>query len=153
MKHDEHSTEKDNSAKTRFQRNVCSQGNPVKLLAAMERKGPKHVRQKQHRTGTVLALSSPFVNRDTCGKVVAESRRECPIVVSETPHSPGKYQRSSSLVCKRAWMKRFRIFEDSVPFSLVIKQSVQKNTSTERQAFHWVPDSTLGVGAWGGSSP
>ena len=36
-----------------------------KLLAAMERKGPKHVRQKQHPTGTVLALSSPFVNRET----------------------------------------------------------------------------------------
>ena len=50
-------------------------------------------------------------------------------------------------------MKRFRIFEDSAPFSLVIKQSVQKNTSSEQQAFHWVPDSTLGVGAWGGSSP
>ena len=36
-----------------------------KLLAAKERKGPKHVRQKQHRTGTVLALSSPFVNKET----------------------------------------------------------------------------------------
>ena len=36
-----------------------------KMLAAMEPKGPKHVRQKQHRTGTDLALSSPFVNRET----------------------------------------------------------------------------------------
>ena len=36
-----------------------------KLLAAVELKGPKHVRQKQHRTGTYLALSSPFVNRET----------------------------------------------------------------------------------------
>ena len=40
-------------------------GNSAKTAAAMERKGPKHVRQKQHRTGTVLALSSPFVNRET----------------------------------------------------------------------------------------
>ena len=36
-----------------------------KLRVAMERKGPKHVRQKQHRTGNVLALSSPFVNGET----------------------------------------------------------------------------------------
>ena len=36
-----------------------------KLLSATERKRPKHVRQKQLRTGTVLALSSPFVNRET----------------------------------------------------------------------------------------
>ena len=44
--------------------------------------------------------------------------------------------------------KRFRIFEDSAPFSLLIKQSVQENTSSEQQPFHWGPDSTLGVGAW-----
>ena len=50
-------------------------------------------------------------------------------------------------------MKRVKIFEDTAPFSLVIKQSVQENTSTEQQAFHWGPDSTLGVGAWGGSKP
>ena len=43
-----------------------------KLLEAMERKAPEHIRQKQHRTGTVLALSSPFVNRET-GKVVTEA--------------------------------------------------------------------------------
>ena len=36
-----------------------------KLLAAMQPKVPKQVRQKQHRTGTFLALSSPFVNRET----------------------------------------------------------------------------------------
>ena len=29
----------------------------------------------------------------------------------------------------------------------------EKNTSSEQQPFHWGPDSTLGVGAWGGSSP
>ena len=57
--------EKHNSAKTRFQGNVCSQGNPVKTEAGNGTKGPKHVRQKQHRTGTILALSSPFVNRET----------------------------------------------------------------------------------------
>ena len=51
-------------------------------------------------------------------------------------------------------MKRFRIFEDSVPFSLVIKQSVQKNTPPANSSlFTGDPDSTLGVGAWGGSSP
>ena len=36
-------------------------------------------------------------------------------------------------------MKRFRIFEDSAPFSLVIKQSVQENTSSKQQPFHWGP--------------
>ena len=50
-------------------------------------------------------------------------------------------------------MKRFRIFEDSAPFSLVIKQSVQENTSSNRSLFNGDPDSILGVGAWGGSSP
>ena len=50
-------------------------------------------------------------------------------------------------------MKRLRIFEDSEPFSLVIKQSVLENTSREQQPFHWDLDSTLGVGSWGGSSP
>ena len=34
-------------------------------------------------------------------------------------------------------MKRFRIFEDSVPFSLVIKQSVQESTASEQQLLHW----------------
>ena len=50
-------------------------------------------------------------------------------------------------------MKRFRIFEHSAPFSLVIMQSVQENTYREQQPFYWDPDSTLGVGARGGSSP
>ena len=36
-------------------------------------------------------------------------------------------------------MKRFRIYEDSAPFSLVIKQSVQEITSSEQQPFHWGP--------------
>ena len=44
-----------------------------KLLVAMERKGQKHIRQKQHSTGSVLALSSSFVNWVTGGKVVAET--------------------------------------------------------------------------------
>ena len=38
-------------------------GNPIKLLLAMERKGQRQVRQKQHRAEQVLALSSAFVNR------------------------------------------------------------------------------------------
>ena len=41
-------------------------------------------------------------------------------------------------------MKRFRIFEDSAPFSLVIKQSVQENTSSEQQPFHWGPRFHIG---------
>ena len=49
-------------------------------------------------------------------------------------------------------MKRFRIFEDSAPFSLVIKQIVQENTSSEQQPFTGEPVSTLGVGSWGGSA-
>ena len=34
-------------------------------------------------------------------------------------------------------MKKFRIFEDSAPFSLVIKQSIHDNTSSEQQPLHW----------------
>ena len=51
--------------KPAYKEMLAAWGNPVNLLAAMERKGPKHVRQKQQRTGTVLALSSAFVNRET----------------------------------------------------------------------------------------
>ena len=47
-------------------------------------------------------------------------------------------------------MKRFRFFEESAPFSLVIKQSVQENTSSEQQPFHGAPPFHIGVGAWGG---
>ena len=36
-------------------------------------------------------------------------------------------------------MKRFRIYEDSAPFSMVIKQSVQEITSSEQQPFPWGP--------------
>ena len=50
-------------------------------------------------------------------------------------------------------MKRFRILEDSAPFSLVIKQSVHGNTSKNSSLFTGDPDSTLGEGAWEGSSP
>ena len=50
-------------------------------------------------------------------------------------------------------MKRFRIFEDSAPFSLVIKQSVQKTPTVNSSLFTGDPDSTLVVGAWGGSRP
>ena len=46
---------------------------PITPAVAMERKGEWGVRQKQHRALPVLALSSPFVNRETCGKVVTES--------------------------------------------------------------------------------
>ena len=84
---------------------------PIKTAGGNVTKGQKHVHQKQHRTGTVLALSSPFVNRETWGKVVTESWRQCHLVVSETTHNPGKYQGISSLLSKGAWMKRFRIFE------------------------------------------
>ena len=33
------------------------------------------------------------------------------------------------------------------------KQSIQENTSSEQQNFTGYPDFTLGVGAWGESSP
>ena len=36
---------------------------------------------------------------------------------------------------------------------MVIKQSVQENTSSEQQTYTGDPDSTLGIGAWGGSMP
>ena len=41
-------------------------------------------------------------------------------------------------------MKRFRIFEDSAPFSLVIKQSLQENTSSEEQPLDWGPQVDIG---------
>ena len=37
---------------------------PIKPAVAMERKGQRRVRQKQHRAEPVLALSSAFVTRD-----------------------------------------------------------------------------------------
>ena len=46
---------------------------PIKPALAMERKGQRQVRQKQNRSEPVLALSSAFMNRDPCGKVVAEA--------------------------------------------------------------------------------
>ena len=50
-------------------------------------------------------------------------------------------------------MKSFRIFKDSAPLSLVIKQSVQENTSCEQQPFHWGPRFHKGVGAKGRIQP
>ena len=41
-------------------------------------------------------------------------------------------------------MKTFCIFEDTAPFSLVIKQRVQENTSIEQQLFHWGPRFHIG---------
>ena len=41
-------------------------------------------------------------------------------------------------------MKTFRIFEDSVPFSLVKKQRIQENTTSEEQPFHWRPRFHMG---------
>ena len=38
--------------------------NPIKPAVAMERKGQRQVRQKQHRAEPVLALSSAVVNRE-----------------------------------------------------------------------------------------
>ena len=75
-----------------------------------------------------------------------KSWRDCSIVFSETTHSPGNYQRSSSLVSEGAGIKRFRIFEEPVPFSLVIKQSVQENTFRNISLFTGEPNSTLVVG-------
>ena len=50
-------------------------------------------------------------------------------------------------------MKRFRIFEDSAPFSLVIKQCVRETPPANSSLFTGDPDFTWAVGAWGGSSP
>ena len=41
-------------------------------------------------------------------------------------------------------MKRFRFFEDSAPFLLVIKQSAQANTSSEHQPINWGPRFHIG---------
>ena len=41
-------------------------------------------------------------------------------------------------------MKKFRILEDSAPFFLEIKQSVQENNSSEQQPFHWGPRFHIG---------
>ena len=40
-------------------------------------------------------------------------------------------------------MKRFRIFEHSAPFSLVIMQCVQEITASEQQHFYWGPRSHI----------
>ena len=49
-------------------------------------------------------------------------------------------------------MKTFRIFEDSAPFSLVIKQSVQGNTCSEQQPFHWGARFHIGHMGLGGNN-
>ena len=49
-------------------------------------------------------------------------------------------------------MKRFRIFEDTAPFALVIKQSIKENTSSEQQPFHCGPRFHIGCRALEGSS-
>ena len=41
-------------------------------------------------------------------------------------------------------MKTIRIIEDSAPFALEIKQSVQGNTSSEQTPFHWGPQFHIG---------
>ena len=110
----------------------------------MERKVLNHFCQKQHCAVAVLALSSSFVNREKWGKVFTEAWRECHILVSETPHNPVIYQRTSCLMSMSAWKKSFSNFEDSAPFLLVIKQSIQANTSSYHPRFlgtqipHWV---------------
>ena len=50
-------------------------------------------------------------------------------------------------------MKRFRIYEDSAPFSLIIKQSVQEITSSEEQPFHWGPRYHIGCRGLGLEDP
>ena len=50
-------------------------------------------------------------------------------------------------------MKRFRILEDSAPFSLVINRASRKTPPANNSHFTVDPDSTLGVGAWGSSKP
>ena len=117
--------------------------NPFKTGGVNGTKCRKHVHQKLHRTGIILALSSSLVNRETWGKVVVEPWRKCHIVVSETPHNAGKYQRTSSLMIKGAWKKRFSNFEESAPFLLVIKRRIQENISSYPQTLgtqipHWV---------------
>ena len=49
-------------------------------------------------------------------------------------------------------MNKFKKFEDSAPFLLVIHQSFQENTSRIHQSFHWAHDFPLGVWASVGSS-
>ena len=50
-------------------------------------------------------------------------------------------------------MKKVMIFEDSAPFSLVIKQSIQDNTSSKQQHFHWGPRFHIGCRGLGTIQP
>ena len=50
-------------------------------------------------------------------------------------------------------MKRLRIFEDAEPFSFVIKRSVQENSSSEQQPFHWGPRFYIGCRVLGKMQP
>ena len=50
-------------------------------------------------------------------------------------------------------MQRFRIFEDSAPFSLVIKHGIHENTSSEQQPFHWDPRFHIGCRGLGRIQP
>ena len=108
VKPDEHSTEKHNLANSRFQWNVSFLGKSYQICWWQCNEKAKTVHQKQHHTGTELALSSHFIYRETWGKVLTEAWRECHIVVSETPHTPGNYQRTWSLMSKGAWVKKLK---------------------------------------------
>ena len=52
---------------------IASWVNPIKNGGGNIRKRSKTCPSKKHSTGTVLALSSSFVNRETGGKVFVEA--------------------------------------------------------------------------------
>ena len=69
----EHSTENHIWPTAASNEMFASLGNPIKTVFGLGKKGQKDVRQKQKGAGTVLALSSPFANRETFGKVVRDA--------------------------------------------------------------------------------
>ena len=96
VKHDQPSTEKQNLAKPASNAMFASWVKTMNTAGGNGTKMPKPFLSETTCAVAVLPLSSSFVNRETWRKVFTEARRECHIVVSDTTHNPGKYQRTSS---------------------------------------------------------
>ena len=100
---------------TSVQCNVWFMGKSYQNCCTQWNENAYHFCQEQHCAVAVLALSSSFVNKETWGKVFTEAWRESHIVVSETPHKPGKYLRASSQFIRKYKRKSSRSSRTQCP--------------------------------------
>ena len=81
----------------------ASRVNPIKTPAINGMKRPKICPWETTPYRDCLSTLITLRERETWGKVVAETWTKCHILVSETPHNPAKCQRTSSLVREHEW--------------------------------------------------